>query len=257
MIYAGIDIGSLTVEAALLDEDENVISTGFGYTGARPIESGKRVLDEALKKANSRLEDIYLIATGYGRVSFPLAKSTITEITCHAKGARKILANVRTVIDIGGQDSKAIALDEQGKVADFAMNDKCAAGTGRFLEVMARALEVKLDDLGELALAHKKTIKVSSTCTVFAESEVVSLVAEGHDTRDILWGVISAISDRIAALAQRVGVKPPVMLTGGVAKNSAVKAALEKKLGAEIFIPPDPQIVGALGAALLAREKAR
>lgn len=257
MIYAGLDIGSLTVEAVIIDERENIISTGFAYTGARPAESGQKVLDEALKKANLKLEDVYLVATGYGRVSFPLAKSTVTEITCHARGARKIFPDVRTVVDIGGQDSKAIAIDEQGKVVDFAMNDKCAAGTGRFLEVMARALEVKLDDMGDLALAHKKSIKVSSTCTVFAESEVVSLLAEGHDTKDILWGVINAISDRIAALAQRVGTKPPVMLTGGVAKNKAVCAALEKKLGVEIFVPPDPQIIGALGAALIAMEKSK
>lgn len=257
MVYAGLDIGSLTVEAVIVDESENIISSSFGYTGARPSESGQKVLDEALKKAGLKLDDIYLVVTGYGRVSFPLAKSTVTEITCHAKGARKVLADVRTVVDIGGQDSKAIALDEHGKVVDFAMNDKCAAGTGRFLEVMAKALEVKIEDIGELALAHKKMIRVSSTCTVFAESEVVSLLAEGHDTKDILWGVINAISDRIAALVQRVGVKPPVMLTGGVAKNKAICVALEQKLNVKIFVPSDPQIIGALGAALIAKEKAK
>jgi len=256
MTYAGLDIGSLTVEAVLIDADNSVIATGFGYSGARPSDAAKAVLNETLSKANLKIEDIFLIATGYGRISVPFAKATVTEITCHAKGAHRVLASVRTVIDIGGQDSKAIALDGHGKVIDFAMNDKCAAGTGRFLEVMAKALEVPLEEMAKLALDRKKEIKVSSTCTVFAESEVISLLAEGHSTSDILWGVISAISNRIAALAQRVGINPPVMLSGGVAKNDAVKVALEERLGTEIFVPPDPQIIGALGAALIAKEKA-
>ncbi|HDH97061.1 MAG TPA: 2-hydroxyglutaryl-CoA dehydratase, partial [Proteobacteria bacterium] len=254
VIYAGLDIGSLTVEAVLLDASEEVVATGFGYSGARPSKAAERVLNEALAKAGVGLDDIFLVATGYGRISVPFAEATVTEITCHAKGAHKVLAGVRTVIDIGGQDSKAIALDGHGRVIDFAMNDKCAAGTGRFLEVMAKALEVPLEEMAALAMNHKKEIKVSSTCTVFAESEVISLLAEGHDTGDILWGVIRSIASRIAALAQRVGLREPVMLSGGVAKNEAVKLALEDIFGVGIFVPPDPQIIGALGAALIAKE---
>ena len=178
----------------------------------------------------------------------------ITEITCHARGAFFVHPETRTVIDIGGQDSKVIRLDGQGRNVDFQMNDKCAAGTGRFLEVMAHALEVKLEDLGGLSLSAPRTIQISSMCTVFAESEVVSLIAENQPKEVIIRGLHDAIADRILGLVRRVGVEEKVTLTGGVAKNEGVVRALEERLAVKLFVPPEPQIIGALGAALLARE---
>jgi len=193
------------------------------------------------------------VTTGYGRSSFPLAHKMITEITCHARGAFYICPETRTVIDIGGQDSKVIRLDKQGRNVDFQMNDKCAAGTGRFLEVMARALEVRLEDLGRLSRSAQRTIKISSMCTVFAESEVVSLIADNQPKEVIIRGLHDAIADRILGMVRRVGVEEKVTLTGGVAKNEGVVLALEERLGVKVFVPPEPQIIGALGAALLAR----
>jgi predicted CoA-substrate-specific enzyme activase len=178
----------------------------------------------------------------------------ITEITCHARGAFFVHPETRTVIDIGGQDSKVIRLDGQGRNVDFQMNDKCAAGTGRFLEVMAHALEVNLEDLGGLSLSAQRTIQISSMCTVFAESEVVSLIAENQPKEVIIRGLHDAIADRILGLVRRVGVEEKVTLTGGVAKNEGVVRALEERLAVRLFVPPEPQIIGALGAALLARE---
>jgi predicted CoA-substrate-specific enzyme activase len=178
----------------------------------------------------------------------------ITEITCHARGAFFVHPGTRTVIDIGGQDSKVIRLDEKGRNVDFQMNDKCAAGTGRFLEVMAHALEVKLEDLGPLSRGAQRTIKISSTCTVFAETEVVSLIADNQPKDVIIRGLHESIADRILGLVQRVGLEETVALTGGVAKNEGVVQALESRLKVRLFIPPEPQIIGALGAALIARD---
>ena len=178
----------------------------------------------------------------------------ITEITCHARGAYYVHPKTRTVIDIGGQDSKVIRLDEQGRNVDFQMNDKCAAGTGRFLEVMAHALEVKVEDLGRLSLSAPRSIKISSMCTVFAESEVVSLIADNQPKEVIIRGLHDSIADRVLGMVNRVGIEEEVTLTGGVAKNEGVVRALEERLRVKLFIPPEPQIIGALGAALLARD---
>ena len=253
MIVAGLDIGSITAETVIL-EDNQMLSSSIVPTGANSRIAAERSLAAALKQANLRQEDLSaIVATGYGRASFPSATKRITEISCHARGAFFVHPETRTVIDIGGQDSKVIRLDEQGRNVDFQMNDKCAAGTGRFLEVMAHALEVKLEDLGKFSRSAQRTIKISSMCTVFAESEVVSLIAENQPKEVIIRGLHDAIADRILGMVRRVGVEEKVTLTGGVAKNEGVVLALEERLRVKVFVPPEPQIIGALGAALLAR----
>ena len=253
MIVAGIDIGSITAETVIL-QDNQMLSSSIVPTGANSRTAAERSLTAALKQASLRQEDLAaIITTGYGRASFPSATKMITEITCHARGAFFVYPETRTVIDIGGQDSKVIRLDKKGRNVDFQMNDKCAAGTGRFLEVMARALEVKLEDLGRLSRSAQRTIKISSMCTVFAESEVVSLIADNQPREVIIRGLHDAIADRILGMIRRVGVEEKVTLTGGVAKNEGVVQALEERLEVRVFVPPEPQIIGALGAALLAR----
>jgi predicted CoA-substrate-specific enzyme activase len=253
MIVAGMDIGSITAETVIL-QDNQMLSSSIVPTGANSRTAAERSLAAALKQASLRQEDLAaIVTTGYGRASFPSATKMITEITCHARGAFFVYPETRTVIDIGGQDSKVIRLDKQGRNVDFQMNDKCAAGTGRFLEVMARALEVKLEDLGRLSRSAQRTIKISSMCTVFAESEVVSLIADNQPQEVIIRGLHDAIADRILGMVRRVGVEEKVTLTGGVAKNEGVVLALEERLGVKVFVPPEPQIIGALGAALLAR----
>jgi len=253
MIVAGMDIGSITAETVILQGNQ-MLSSSIVPTGANSRVAAERSLDAALKQASLRQEDLAaIVTTGYGRASFPSATKMITEITCHARGAFFIHPETRTVIDIGGQDSKVIRLDERGRNVDFQMNDKCAAGTGRFLEVMARALEVKLEDLGRFSRRAPRTIKISSMCTVFAESEVVSLIADNQPKEVIIHGLHDAIADRILGMVRRVGVEEKITLTGGVAKNEGVVLALEERLGVKVFVPPEPQIIGALGAALLAR----
>jgi predicted CoA-substrate-specific enzyme activase len=256
MLVAGMDIGSITTETVVL-RDGAVIASLIMPTGANSRTAAERCLSAALQAAGLRREEISaIVTTGYGRASFPGATKMITEITCHARGAYSIHPQTRTVIDIGGQDSKVIRLDAQGRNVDFQMNDKCAAGTGRFLEVMAHALEVKVEELGRLSLAAPRSIKISSMCTVFAESEVVSLIADNQPKEVIIRGLHDSIADRVLGMVNRVGVEEDVTLTGGVAKNEGVRRALEERLGVKMFIPSDPQIVGALGAALLARDLA-
>jgi len=256
MIVAGIDIGSITAETVIL-EDDQILAYSILPTGANSRTAAERSLAAALREAKIQKEDLLgIVTTGYGRASFPFADKRITEITCHARGAFFVHPETRTVIDIGGQDSKVIRLDGRGRNVDFQMNDKCAAGTGRFLEVMAHALEVNLEDLGRLSRSAPRTIKISSTCTVFAESEVVSLIAENQPKEVIIRGLHDAIADRILGLVHRVGIEEEVALTGGVAKNEGVVHALEDRLGVKLFVPPEPQIIGALGAALAARDLA-
>lgn len=253
MIVAGMDIGSITAETVLLDE-ETILAAVILPTGANSRTAAERSLHTALGQAGITREAVSrIVTTGYGRASFPQATKMITEITCHARGAFFVHPGIRTVIDIGGQDSKVIRLDENGRNVDFQMNDKCAAGTGRFLEVMAHALEVKLEDLGRISRRAQRSIKISSTCTVFAETEVVSLIANNQPKDVIIRGLHESIADRISGLVQRVGLEEMVALTGGVAKNEGVVRALEERLKVKLFIPPEPQIIGALGAALMAR----
>jgi len=256
LFVAGIDSGSLSTEVVILNGAGEVIASVILRTGRNALESAHQAYEEALRRANIRREDVrYVVATGYGRVSIPFAQETITEITCHARGTRHLFPDVRTIIDIGGQDSKVITLDSKGEVANFAMNDKCAAGTGKFLELTAKALDLALEELGQLSMQSRDRVRISSMCTVFAESEVVSLIAEGKRVEDIVAGLHRAIAYRTAALVRRVKGQPKFVMTGGVAKNQGVVAALEEILGDKVFIPPEPQIVGALGAALLALEK--
>jgi predicted CoA-substrate-specific enzyme activase len=195
------------------------------------------------------------VATGYGRITAKFATKTITEITCHARGAHYLHPATRTIVDIGGQDCKVIRLDEDGNVADFAMNDKCAAGTGRFLEVIANVFKVPLEELGEMAGGDAPLVPINNTCTVFAETEIISLVARGECAESILKGVFTSIASRVAGIASRIGVNGDVFFSGGVAKNFGVVTALESVLNCPVFVPDfDPQLVGALGAAVLARE---
>jgi predicted CoA-substrate-specific enzyme activase len=255
--FAGIDIGSLTCDAVIIDESAAIISSAIVLTGARSRNAIENAFSTVLDKAGLKRENISgLISTGYGREQVEGRLKSITEISCHARGAAFLFPNTRLILDIGGQDSKTIRVGDGGQVQDFAMNDKCAAGTGRFFEVMARALEIDLDDMGVLASRAKNKLSISSMCTVFAESEVVSLVARGEAVEDIVAGLCRAVAERTRALAQRVGISPEVTMTGGVAKNLGVVGALEELLAQKFNIPSEPQIVGALGAALYARDAA-
>ncbi len=257
MLTLGIDVGSLTTNAVLLNDKKEILAYEVIATGASSKKACDKIFKNILNVTKLEEKDIsYVVATGYGRVKVPFANEVVTEITCHARGANHFFPSARTVIDIGGQDSKAIKLDAKGNVLDFSMNDKCAAGTGRFLEVMARTLEIELDDMGELSLKGKENVSISSLCTVFAESEVVSLIGADHKPEDICKGLHVSIGKRISAQAKRVGMEDDVVMTGGVAKNIGVVRELEKKLLCSIKIPDEPQIVGALGAALIALENA-
>jgi len=247
---AGIDIGSITAKAAIM-EDGQLLGTKVGFTGYNAEQAGQRIFDELRNELGIVAVD-KIVSTGYGRNMVKFADKAVTEIICHAAGAHFLDPHVHSVIDIGGQDSKVIALNGGGKVKDFAMNDKCAAGTGRFLEVMARALEVNLDEFGELSLQAAAPAKISSLCTVFAESEVISLIAKGEPRPNIIAGIHDAVAARVAAMANRVGLKAPIMMTGGVAKNRGVVKALEAHLG-PIAVRPEAQANGAIGAAILAR----
>lgn len=252
MQTAGIDIGSITAKAALFAE-KKIIATKVVFTGYNAEAAGLKVYEEVLKEAGIDKSAVKkIVSTGYGRNSVKFADKSYTEIMCHAAGAHFLNPHIRSIIDIGGQDSKAILLDDNGKVKNFVMNDKCAAGTGRFLEVMARAMEVSLDEFGAMSIKSKNPSKISSLCTVFAESEVISLIAKGEQRQDIIAGIHESIASRISSMVGRVGIKEPVMITGGVARNIGVIHALEKKLGMNIEVSPYAQVNGAIGAAIIA-----
>jgi predicted CoA-substrate-specific enzyme activase len=252
-LFAGIDSGSTTTKIVMVDGGGKVLFSACAATGARPAQSAEQMLRQALEAvAGGGAQPAAVVATGYGRALVGKVTKTVTEITCHARGARQAVPGCRTVIDIGGQDSKVIRLDPSGNVADFAMNDKCAAGTGRFLDLIAARLEVRIEELGSLALAGDSQAQVTSTCAVFAESEVVSLLSQAVPPAAIARGVVAALARRITALANQVGPVAPVVFTGGVALNSGLAAELGAGLGHKLIVAPDPQLVGALGAALLA-----
>jgi len=254
--FLGIDIGSLTVKAVLLDGDQRVLAKGVMPAGYGGQEAAEALVAKVLAEGDTRPNEVaYTVVTGYGRVRFGTADAEISEVSCHARGAFHLCPQARTVIDIGGQDSKVIRVHTQGYVTDFAMNDKCAAGTGRFLEVMAEALEVGVEELGSLSQQSRHPVTISSTCTVFAESEVIAQMSRGAPKADIVAGLHAAIASRVAGLAGQVGLEEAVVMTGGVAQNIGVVKALEKQIGLPIHLPPQPQLVGALGAALLAYEK--
>ena len=253
--YAGIDVGSLTADAVLIDEDGKIAGYAVLPTGNNSQRAATESFKAALVRAGLSERDVgRVVSTGYSRARVQEAQASKTEIACHARGALCLFPDVGTIIDIGGQDSKAILIGKGGRVMNFAMNDKCAAGTGRFLEVMASALDVPLDKMGDLAFESQEELAISSTCTVFAESEVVSLISQGKASPDISMAVSRAIARRTAGLAARVGVRDSVVMTGGVAKNRAVVRLLSEDIGHQIRVPEEPQIVGALGAAIIARE---
>ena len=255
---AGIDSGSTSTDVVILDQNGKIKSTMIIPTGGGAMMSAEKSLAAAVEKAGIQEEDIVrIVTTGYGRSYIDSGDDSITEITCHAKGAHYLNPNVRTIIDIGGQDIKAISIDEHGAVTNFLMNDKCAAGTGRFLEMMARTLGLSLEEMSIKGLEWKENIVISSMCTVFAESEVVSLVAQNKNVADIIHGLNVSVASKVGALAARLGKKNPgeYMMTGGVAKNQGIINALEEKLEAKLYICDEAQLCGALGAALFAYEK--
>lgn len=255
-MWAGVDIGSLSAEAVIIDE-EKILSYSLIPTGAESAKTAQKAMEKALEPLSPlALKDIkYIVSTGYGRVIVPFARREITEISCHAKGAHYFFPSIRTILDMGGQDCKAIKCDSKGKLVDFVMNDKCAAGTGRFLEIVARALDLPLDEIGSLSLRAEQECAISSRCAVFAKSEALSLNRSGTPKEEILAGVHEAISQRMIELLSRVGIEKDFAITGGVAKNPGVVKKIEQKIGLPVFIPSEPQIIGALGAALFAREK--
>lgn len=252
-LVAGVDIGSVTAKTVIMGAGAEPLCYNVLHQGLVNEAAALRSLARALDDAGVGRDALStVITTGYGRQLVKFGDRSITEITCHAAGVHHILPDVRTIIDVGGQDSKVIKLDDQGLVVTFRMNDKCAAGTGRFLEVMARALGVELGEFGQIALESRNPAPVSSVCTVFAESEIVSLAARGFPRTDIIGGIHEAIARRLSSLVRAVGAREPIAMTGGVAKNPGAVNALERTLGTKIRIPEEPQIVGALGAAVLA-----
>lgn len=255
-VVSGIDIGSMTSKCVLL-KGAKIVATNIIPTDANPKEAGITVFKQALKAAGYEREQIsYIVGTGYGRISLDLFDATVTELTCHASGARYTRPDIKGLIDIGGQDSKAIKLKETVGVSDFAMNDRCAAGTGRFLEAMAKALKI---DMAKVDEGYRKAVSpcaINSTCVVFAESEVISLLAAGYTKTDIAAGIIESIAKRVGSMAKRIGLKDNLVFVGGGAKNTGLKLALEKYMNTSFLpISLDPQIIGALGAALIAMEK--
>ena len=252
----GLDSGSTSTNAVAMNEAREIVASVVIRTGAKAGASAERAYREVLERAGIAPDQVgCTIATGYGRVSIPFADENVTEISCHGRGAHYFNPAVRTILDIGGQDSKAIHVNAAGEVTDFAMNDKCAAGTGRFLEMIARSLEISLDELGPAALESKKRLEIASMCSVFAESEVISLIANNEEKPDIAAGVCRAVAGKAYSLMRRVGLEGAYMMTGGVAQNPGVVRAVEELIGEKLFICEDPEIVGATGAALLALEK--
>ena len=246
--FTGIDIGSTMTKAVIMNDA--LIASVVGPTGPEHRKLANKVMEELLAKANISFKDItYIIATGYGRINVPFADKQISEISCHARGISYLLPGVKTVIDIGGQDCKGIKISN-GRAVDFVMNDKCAAGSGRFLEVMAKGLGVKLDDLGKLSLMAENVATISSFCTVFAEQEVVAKLSDDVPLADIVAGIHEAIANRIYGMLGRLKIQREVALTGGGAKNIGLVKALESKLGFPVSIPSEPLLAGAIGAAL-------
>ncbi|WP_456393816.1 acyl-CoA dehydratase activase [Nitratifractor sp.] len=257
--FAGVDIGSTAIKIVIIDDKERIVGSKVSASGSMFYKYAKENYETLLRECGLRKEEVcYLTATGYGRKLFKEADETISEITANAVGARKAgmaFGTIRTIINIGGQDSKAIALDEEGNVSNFAMNDRCAAGTGKFLDVAAAKLEIDAEELGSYHFRSKGVpLSINSTCAVFAESEIIGLLGNEHAKEDIVAGIHYSIAKRIIRLAKRVGLNDVIYFDGGPALNSGLVAAIEDELGRELAIPENPQITTALGAALLAKE---
>lgn len=254
MAYAaGVDVGSTQTKAVIIDEDRQIISRSLVDTGANVVQAAENAYQVSLDNGDIREEEIeYVVGTGYGRYRVTFGNTQVTEISCHARGSVHMFPNTQTVLDMGGQDTKAIRVAPTGDVLDFCMNDKCAAGTGRFLGAAASALEIPLDELGPTALNAEKPVRISTTCTVFAESEVLSWLGKGKKIEDILWGVHQSIASRSLGLLRRVGIEEEITFTGGVAKNVGMIKALEENLGIGLNVSDESHFMGALGAALFA-----
>jgi len=257
-MFAGVDIGSVTTKAVILNEQQNILAFSFIPTTSDRHQSGTDVLSLALEKAGVSWDALkYVVSTGYGRRSFTSSNRVLPEIVCHAKGTRFLFPSAITIIDIGGQDSKVIEMDEKGNVHKFEMNDKCAAGTGRFLEVLTeRILRIPLEEAGPLALRCKSPCVLSSICTVFAESEIISYLSEKRSKEDIVCGMNRSIAKRVIHMgsAGLIQYKEPVVFSGGVARNIGVVRAIEEQLQKKVHVPEEPQMTAALGAALFASE---
>jgi len=255
MFFSGLDIGS-TITKVVIRNEEGACASVVKPTGAEHRRLAHRIMEEALLKAHLSFDEIdYIVATGYGRLNVPFADSQVTEITCHMRGVNSLFPNVKTIIDVGGQDCKGIKV-LNGRLVNFIMNDKCAAGTGRFFEIMAEVLGVKLDAIGELSLRSTEPAEISSLCTVFAEQEALLRLSEGRSVEDILAGIHKANAARVYGMVSKIKIEKDVAITGGGAKNIGFCKALEEKIGFPLVVPPEPLITGALGAGLIAREKA-
>jgi len=254
MAYAaGVDVGSTQTKAIIIDEDAKIVGRALLDTGANVIQAAETSFAEALTEGGISEDEVeYVVGTGYGRYRVTFGNSQVTEISCHGRGAVHLFPNTRTVVDMGGQDTKAISVTADGEISDFCMNDKCAAGTGRFLGAASAALDIPLDDLGPVSLTSTKPIKISTTCTVFAESEVLAWIGKGKKIEDILWGVHKSIASRSAGLMRRVGIEDEITFTGGVSRNVGMVKALEERLEKKLNISEDCHYMGALGAAMFA-----
>ncbi len=250
--FAGIDIGSTMTKAVILED--GVIASVIGHTGPEQRRLANKVMEEALRKAGLSFDAMtYIVSTGYGRINVPFADKQVTEISCHAKGVSSLFPQARTIVDIGGQDSKAITIDQNGRVTNFIMNDKCAAGSGRFVEVIADTVGLKLEQMGDLSLQSTHPAQISNICTIWAQQEVASRLAEGVPIPDLIAGVHRSLADRVARMVKRLKLQKEVILTGGGGKNKGLVKALADQLDCEILVPPEPLITGALGAALLGK----
>jgi predicted CoA-substrate-specific enzyme activase len=255
MFVAGCDVGSLSAKAVIM-KNGDILASHVMFAKPEPEESAREVMDMALEKAGISIKDIaYCVGTGYGRNSIPFAQAVESEIICHGKGAQWLMPEARMVIDIGGQDAKAIRLDSEGNVIRFAYNDRCASGTGRFLEVMAGALDISIDQMGSISSQSQSPVAISNQCIVFAETEIISLINAGKELPDIVSGLHKSLAHRVAALAKGIELDKEITMTGGVAKNEGMFCALEEALGVQLRkMETDPQITGAIGAALIARD---
>jgi len=254
---AGVDVGSTQTKAVVLDERREVAGRALIDTGANVTRAGERAFTEALATAGLARDDVvFVVGTGYGRYKVTFGDTQVTEISCHARAAKRLFPGTRTVIDMGGQDAKGISVGDEGDVKDFVMNDKCAAGTGRFLASAAEALDLPLSEIGPLSLQAISPVRLSTVCAVFVESDIMSYLAQGKSVEDVLGGVHSAIAARTIALVRRVGIEPEVTFTGGVSRNVGMVRALEEKLQMRLNVSPESAFMGAIGAAIFALERA-
>jgi predicted CoA-substrate-specific enzyme activase len=258
VLTAGIDLGSTYTKISILKDGE-VVGFGIAPTGVYPDKTAEKLLNKALAEAGlSGAKIDYIVSTGYGRRIMPIANEVISEISANAQGARWVgseVGVVHTIVDIGGQDTKVISLDDELQIQNFKMNDKCAAGTGRFLEVMAKTLGIPLSELGDVSLQSKNYIEIDSTCVVFAKSEINSLIAKGHDKSDIVAAIHRSVAQRLALMVRAVGMQEVVFFDGGPARNVGMRKALEDELGLKLYVPKQPQIVTSIGAAVIAKNK--